>query len=266
MEEVEVRVHRVRRRRSEPAVPDRPRPPNIRNWLIYAGLSGLTAVLMFEGHLSHKPDHGLPSLSEATSIRSVITPTDDSLQIVVSWDLTLSIPKGRPDSIRIKVVSAPTNDSMIVMQTATQFADTAYVRAPEPGQTLIGSSCVAAQHPNIPPVESCTPWRYVRPTTMVKATPASPPTIVIQPGGLQVDQDVDGRCAKWQQSHPGESVWVSVNRVAIRECTGPNGMPTVAQFCAFGLLPDGRKVKTANSMNSSYCDELFVEWARERYS
>jgi hypothetical protein len=40
----------------------------------------------------------------------------------------------------------------------------------------------------------------------------------------------------------------------------------VAQFCAFMVLSDGRKVKAANSANSVYCDELFEEWTRERYS
>jgi hypothetical protein len=32
------------------------------------------------------------------------------------------------------------------------------------------------------------------------------------------------------------------------------------------VLSDGRKIRTANSVNSSYCEELFVEWTRERYS
>ena len=69
--------------------------------------------------------------------------------------------------------------------------------------------------------------------------------IVVQPEGLQVDPDLNGRCATWQQRNPGQSVWVTVNRQAIQECTGPNGKPTVAQFCAFAVLADGRRVKTA---------------------
>jgi hypothetical protein len=32
------------------------------------------------------------------------------------------------------------------------------------------------------------------------------------------------------------------------------------------VLQDGRILKTSNSMNNRYCDELFAEWARERYS
>jgi hypothetical protein len=90
--------------------------------------------------------------------------------------------------------------------------------------------------------------------------------IIVQPSGLQVDPDVGGRCAEWQASHPDQSVWISVNQRAVPECTGPNARPTVAQFCAFAVLPDGRRVKTANTANNRYCDELFVEWSRELYS
>jgi hypothetical protein len=32
------------------------------------------------------------------------------------------------------------------------------------------------------------------------------------------------------------------------------------------VLPDGRRIKTTNSADNDYCDELFEEWARERYS
>jgi hypothetical protein len=271
--EVEVRVHRGRRRRTDRPPPDTPRPPNLRNLLIYAGLTGVVAALMFEGYLSHKPrDQALPRRSEATEVTSAIFPAAESLQVVVSWDLTLSTPEGQPDSIRIKVVPAPGNDSLIAMQPATVFADTAYLPAPAPGQTLTGASCVVALHAVEPLTEVCTPWQYVRPTATAEAGLPVPGTIVIQPAGLQVDPDVGGRCAAWQRTHPGESVWIVVNRVAlvnrvaIRECTGVNGKPTVAQFCAFIVLSDGRKVKTANSANNSYCEELFVEWTRERYS
>jgi hypothetical protein len=235
---------------------------------MYAGLTLVVAVLMFEGQLSHKPLHAaLPERSEATAVRSALSPTTtDSLQVVVSWDLTLSTPEGQPDSVRITVVPAPGNDSMTAMQPAFVFADTAFLPAPAPGQTLTGSSCVAARHPDGLPTEACTPWQYVRPSVTAQASPAAPQRIVIQPSGLQVDPDVGGRCAEWQRSHSGESVWIVVNRVAIRECTGVNGKPTVAQFCAFMVLADGRRVKTANSANNRYCEELFVEWTRERYS
>ncbi|HEX7335797.1 MAG TPA: hypothetical protein VF252_01210, partial [Gemmatimonadales bacterium] len=78
--------------------------------------------------------------------------------------------------------------------------------------------------------------------------------------------DVTGACARWQQAHPTESVWLEVNRTAVPDCTGPNRKPTVAQFCAFAVLPDGRRAKTANSANNPYCEELFEEWIRERFS
>jgi hypothetical protein len=265
--EVEVRVHSVRRRRSDPPVPNTPVPPNLRNWLIYAGLGTVVAALMFEGYLSHKPHgSGLPQLSEATDVRSTITTTAESLQVVVAWDLTLSTPEGQPDSIRIKVIPSLGSDSSIRMQPASVFADTAYLPAPAVGQTLTGSSCVAAQHIDRPLAETCTPWQYVRPVATAGANIAELQRVVVEPSGLQVDPDVGGRCAEWQRTHPGQSVWIAVNRVAIPACMGMNGKPTVAQFCAFVVLSDGRRVKSANSANSSYCDELFEEWTRERYS
>jgi hypothetical protein len=265
--DVEVRVHSVRRRRSDPPVPVAPTPPNLRSWLIYAGLATLVAALMFEGYLSHKPGgSGLPQLSEATEVRSIITPAAESLQVVVAWDLTLSTPEGQPDSIRIAVTPAPGTDSIIGMQPASVFADTTYLPAPAVGQTLSGASCVAAHHINQPMTETCTPWQYVRPTASAAASVPTPQRVVLAPSGLQVDPDVGGKCAGWQRTHPGQSVWIAVNRTAIRECTGVNGKPTVAQFCAFVVLSDGRRVKSANSANSSYCDELLEEWRRERYS
>jgi hypothetical protein len=267
MEEVEVRVHSVRRRRSEPPVPETPRPPNVRNWLIYGGVAALVTALMFEGYLNHRAQHSLlPLVSEATEVRSTISPWADSLQVVVAWDLTLSTPEGQPDSVRIKVVPATGSDSLISTQPPTVFADTAYLVAPAAGQTLTGSSCVAAHHPDAPLTEVCTPWQYVRPAATAQAGIAVPQRIVIQPVGLQVDPDVGGKCAAWQRAHPGESVWIAVNRAAVRDCTGENGKPTVAQFCAFVVLADGRRMKAANSANNSYCDELFEEWTRERYS
>jgi hypothetical protein len=219
--------------------------------------------------LSHKPAHAaIPLLAEATDVRSAISPAADSLQIVVSWDLTLAPPEGQPDSIRITVVPAQVKgrDSLVAMQPPTVFADTSYLPTPAAGQTLTGSSCVAARHRDKPLNELCTPWQYVRPAATAKVTAAVPQKVVIEPSGLQVDPDIGGKCAAWQRTHPGESVWIQTNRMAVRDCTGVNGKPTVAQFCAFIVLSDGRKVKAANSANSVYCDELFEEWTRERYS
>jgi Mrp family chromosome partitioning ATPase len=88
--------------------------------------------------------------------------------------------------------------------------------------------------------------------------------IVIQPAGQQVDPDLGGKCAAWQRDNPGRSVWIEVNRKAVSACMGPNGKPTVVQFCAFALLADGRRVKTRNSTDVPYCQALFETWVRER--
>lgn len=259
----EVMVRSVRRRRREK--PPQPAPPalNPRNLLIYLGLAIGVAGLMVEGHLAHRPEHlPLPTLSRATEVRSLISQRADSLQVVVSWDLTLSEPAGRPDSIQVRVVPGGQGPGAVSVQSAAQLADTVYIPGPVRGQTLSGVSCASARHPQIPTEESCTPWQFVRPS----AEPPGVNQIVIRPGGLQVDPDVGGRCARWQRAHPEQSVWIAVNRAAVPDCTGPNQKPTVAQFCAFAVLPNGRRVKTANSANNSYCEELFVEWSRELYS
>jgi hypothetical protein len=266
----EVRVRSVRRRRREPAAPLTPPPPNVRNWMIYAGLAFLVASLMVDGFLRHRPDHPpLPTYSQATEVRSSIGEVANSLQVVVSWDLTLSDPAGRPDSIRVKVTADGLRDSLIDLQSSRQLADTLHLVAPSKGQTLHGLSCAAAEHPGLPREESCTPWQYIRPSVVAQATPdqsATPNQIVIKPTGLQVDPDVAGKCAEWQRTHPNVSVWIAINQKAVPECTGPNRKPMVAQFCAFVVLPDGRRLKAANSANNPYCEALFVEWTRERFS
>ena len=261
--EPEVRVRTIRRRRTAPEVPQSP-PLNVRNWAIYTAVAGVVAALMLDGYLNHRPQHmALPSLSQATEVRSAVSETGDSLQIVVSWDLTLAAPAGAPDSIRVTVVRQP-SDSLVSIQKAGQLADTLYLPLPAAGQTVQAVSCVTAEHQGELPDESCTPWQYVRPSAAAPAVAAT--RIVVQPSGLQVDPDVGGRCAYWQQTHPGQSVWVAVNQTAVPACTGPNEKPTVAQFCAFAVLPDGRRVKTSNSSNNDYCDGLFQEWTRERIS
>jgi hypothetical protein len=221
---------------------------------------------MLDGNLSHYPRRpALPNLSEARDVRSEISLLDDSLQVVVSWDLTLSVPEGRADSIRVEVISREAQDSVVGFQAANQAADTVYLRAPVPGFSASGRSCVGAIHQTMPTAEACTPWQYVRPAATAQVG-SLVSRIVVQPHGLQVDPDIGGRCAAWQQAHPHESVWTRINQVAVPDCTGPNGKPTVAQFCAFAVLPDGRRTKTANSAGNSYCDQLFEEWSRERES
>jgi hypothetical protein len=261
----EVVVRSVRRRRSGPAQPPPPPIFTARNLLIYLVLVLLTAALMGEGILRDRPQHlPLPALSYPTEVRSAITEQGDSLQVVVSWDLTLSAPEGRPDSIRIRVMPERQEPGLRSLQATTQLADTVYLPAPPRGQALSGISCASADHPGEAVAESCTPWQYVRPTAEPSAGGVG--QVVIRPRGLQVDPDLGGRCATWQRAHPGQSVWIAVNRTAVPECTGPNRKPTVAQFCAFLVLPGGKRVKAANSNNDSYCEELFVEWSRELYS
>jgi hypothetical protein len=263
--EPEVIVRSVRRRRAHPPPPEAPPPVAVRSWLIYAALAAATAGLMFDGYLSDHPDKPtLPTLSQATEVRSEISMAADSLQVVVGWDLSLSDSAGVPDSVRVRVIPMG-GDSVVMSQPSSQLADTAYLAAPDTGKTAQGVSCVAARHEQEPLEEVCTPWQYVRPSaTAMRA--AGVGQIVIQPNGLQVDPDVDGKCAEWQRTHSPDSLWITVNGAAVPECTGPNGKPTVAQFCAFALLPGGRRVKSSNSINNPYCDELFTEWIRERYS
>ncbi len=266
MTEPEVIVRSVRRRRTTPPPPATPPPVNLRNWAIYLALILLVAWLMFDGFLSDRPTRALlPVFSQATEVRSTIAVTDDSLQVVVGWDLTLSEPEGLPDSVVVRVIPQLQTDTVTSMQAARQLTDTAYLPAPAAGQTARGLSCVAAQHLEQPLQEVCTPWQYVRPAAAPVAA-VLPQRIVVQPSGLQVDPDVGGRCAEWQRNHSADSVWIEVNQTAVPECTGPNQKPTVAQFCAFAVLPDGRRMKTANSINNHYCNELFAEWIRERVS
>jgi hypothetical protein len=265
--EPEVKVRGTRRRRAERPSPASA-PPNVRNWLIYLAVVAAVTALMLDGFLSHRPENAvLPGRSQATEVRSDIFQLGDSLQVVVSWDLTLSDSSGKPDSLRVKVLpQQQRRDSLISMQSVNNLADTLRLPSPAVGQTVSGISCVAAQHTGELGDEACTPWQYVRPAATDQTPGAALTQIVIQPSGLQVDPDLNGECARWQQTHPGESVWIEVNITAVPECTGPNKKPTVAQFCAFAVLPGGQRIKTANSANNPYCDELFEEWIRERFS
>lgn len=265
--EPEVIVRSVRRRRSPPQPPATPQPFNLRSWLIYFALTLGVAELMFERFLFDHPTHvPLPSLSQASDVRSTVSQTAESLQVVVRWDLTLSEPEGLPDSVVVRVIPEPQRNTVIATRPARQLTDTVYLPPLAAGQTAKGLSCVAAQHVEEPGQEACTPWQYVRPSASPTAAAATTTRIVIQPSGLQVDPDIGGRCAEWQRLHHPDSVWIEVNRVAVPECTGPNRKPTVAQFCAFAVLSDGRRIKTTNSINSPYCEELFEEWIRERFS
>jgi hypothetical protein len=212
----------------------------------------------------------------ATDVRSNVLQEGESLRVVVDWRLVM--PRG-PELAESTRVEVGVNDGVISQVStvpANEYSDTLRVPAPQPGQAASGYSCVAPMTRGRLTPERCTPWQFIRPAagqTKEDSAPTPKPRaasaakvsrIVVQPEGLQVDPDLNARCTTWQQRNPGRSVWVTVNRQAIQECTGPNGKPTVAQFCAFAELADGRRVKTVSSEKVKYCDELFRKWSEER--
>jgi hypothetical protein len=144
-------------------------------------------------------------------------------------------------------------------------ADTAFVGVPAPGQSASGLSCVQSQGEE---GERCIAWQFVRPTAQPRRTTSDgrPIRVVVRPDGMQVDPDPDRSCDAWREAHPDSSVWLAVNELAVPACMGPNGKPTVAQFCAFALLPDGRKVRTALSRAVPYCEAEFESWLAESAS
>src|SRR5690242_19084812 len=228
------------------------------------------------------------SLPTAMNVRSELATAQDSLQVIVSWDIDLrSAVVRRVDSVRVEVGLGDGRQSQTRVSPSEQRTDTLRLPAPAAGETAAGYSCVATVQAARLSRETCTPWQYVRSTAEVQGAPRPPdststsdsargrrqsaraaePTvahIVIQPEGQQVDPDVGGKCAAWQRQHPGFNVWIDVNREAVPDCTGPNGKPTDAKFCAFAVLSDGRRVKTATSSNDAYCERLFQAWVRER--
>jgi hypothetical protein len=221
-----------------------------------------------------------PRAVEVTDVRSSIVQEGDSLRVTVDWRLVLPRGPELAESARVEVGVNEGGMSQVATVPANEHSDTLRVPAPAPGQTATGYSCVAAMTRGRLAPENCTPWQFIRPAagqTPADSAPAAgagkpragrdPPKvsrIVVQPEGIQVDPDIGARCAAWQRQNPGRSVWVAVNRQAIRECTGPNGKPTVAQFCAFAVLADGRRVKTVSAQKVEYCDELFRRWVEER--
>ena len=221
----------------------------------------------------------LPRAVEVTDVRSAIDLDGDSLRVVVSWRLVLPRGPELAESTRVEVGIGEGAQSQVATVPANEHVDTLRVSAPVPGQTATGYSCVAAMTRGRLAPENCTPWQFVRPAAGQAPTDSAPAPadgkpraavpgkvsrIVVQPEGIQVDPDLGARCAAWQRQNPGRSVWIIVNRQAIRECTGPNGKPTVAQFCAFAILTDGRRVKTMSSQKVAYCEEIFRSWSAER--
>ena len=215
-------------------------------------------------------------LPVASDVRSELTSVGDSLEVVVTWGLPPAPEAGLPDSVRVEVGLGDGRQSQIKLTSSAQRSDTLHLPIPPAGQSAAGYSCVTKIQAARLSRETCTPWQYVRPSAAVptpswadtakrsQLTAAAVAQIVVQPDGQQVDPDRGGKCAAWQHEHPGRSVWVEVNRRAVPDCTGINGRPTVAKFCAFAVLKDGRRVKTAASSNDEYCERLFQAWIRER--
>ena len=214
-------------------------------------------------------------LPRVTEVRSELTATADSLEIVVRWQMPIVRRGVVPDSVRVEVGLGDGRQSQTKVSPPDRPSDTLHLPTPTAGQSAVGYSCVATVEAARLSRETCTPWQYVRPAAQVApagktsdSTPATPSVavarVVVVPEGQQVDPDLRGRCAAWQRGHPAGAVWLEVNRQAVPECTGPNGKPTVAKFCAFAVLADGRRVKTGASINDAYCDRLFQVWVRER--
>lgn len=218
---------------------------------------------------------------QAIDVHSDVVQEGDSLRVVVDWRLVLPRGPELAESARVEVGVNDGAISQVSTVPANEYSDTLRVPAPAPGQTASGYSCVAPMTRGRLRAERCTPWQFVRPAagqTKADSAPAGSgrtqraprgaaakvSRIVVQPEGIQVDPDIDARCAAWQRRNPGRSVWVTVNRKAVQDCTGPNGKPTVAQFCAFAVLADGRRVKTLSSEKVAYCEELFRQWSEER--
>lgn len=262
-------------------VVQKPRP---RRWPAVVLLLGIIAVAAYGLWMMRRrlnpPERS--SAARATDVRSEISGTGDSLEVAVSWRLPDAPAAGLPDSIRVEVGRGGGEAAQTHVIPGNRRADTLRIAAPTVGETVSGYSCVAAVHAGRLSRERCTPWQYVMPSAELSTVPpdtaarrpkrgapapSAAPTvtrIVIQPPARQVDPDIGGKCAAWQRSNPGRSVWIEVNRKAVPACMGPNGKPTVVQFCAFALLADGRRVKTENSSGNPYCDALFKEWVRER--
>lgn len=277
--------------RWEPPIEQIIEPPKPKRWpfvvLLLAVLGVAVAGLWMIYRRQHAGYRG-GSLPTAMNVRSELATAADSLQVIVSWEIDLrSAVVRRVDSVRVEVGLGDGQQSQTRVSSSEQRTDTLRLPAPPAGQTAAGYSCVATVQAARLSRETCTPWQYVRPTAELQTAPARPDSasasdsvakrrqsakaaepsvaqIVIQPEGQQVDPDVGGKCSAWQRQHPRLNVWIDVNREAVPDCTGPNGKPTVAKFCAFAVLTDGRRVKTATSANDAYCERLFQAWVRER--
>jgi hypothetical protein len=265
-------------------VVEKPKP---RRWPAVVLLLAILAVAGYGLWMMMRRLHPAPRqlAAAAADVRSSITAAGDSLEVGVSWEFRPGA-GGVPDSMRVEVGRGDGSEARAHVIGGSRRSDTLRLAPPIAGETVSGYSCVAAVHAGRLAPESCTPWQYVQPSAEVAEVPdqdSAAPTprravpapsartaeprvtrIVIQPAGQPVVPDIGGKCAAWQRAHPGRSVWIDVNRKAVPECMGPNGKPTVVQFCAFALLSDGRRVTTRNSSDIPYCESLFEQWVRER--
>ena len=262
--------------------------PKLRRWpivLLLLAILGVATAGVWIIRRNVRPPPFSASMTPVTNVRSDVAGTGDSLDVIASWRVDAPIAAGRPDSVRVEVGLGDGQEARNHVIANDRETDTLRLPAPNPGETAAGYSCVAVVYGTRLSRETCTPWQFVRPTAQPQTTtPVVPDSsskrprvgtrpaasrsavarIVIQPSGQQVDPDVGGRCAAWQRRYPSRPVWIDVNREAVPDCMGPNGKPTVAQFCAFAILSDGRRVKTENSANNAYCEQLFQAWIRER--
>jgi hypothetical protein len=278
--------------RWEPPVEQIIEQPKPKRWPFVVLLLAVLGVAVAGLWMIYRRQHAAfqrGSLPTAMNVRSELATAADSLQVIVSWEIDLqSAVVRRVDSVRVEVGLGDGRQSQTRLSPSDQRTDTLRLPAPAAGETAAGYSCVATVQAARLSRETCTPWQYVRPTAELQPAPPARDSatardsargkqrqsakavepvvahIVIQPEGQQVDPDVGGKCSAWQRRHPDLNVWVDVNREAVPDCTGPNGKPTVAKFCAFAVLTDGRRVKTASSTNDAYCERLFQAWLRER--
>jgi hypothetical protein len=266
-------------RNSQPIEAEIVKPPLWRRALLPGLLLGILAAVVFYFVWNTRASTAPQLVAEATDVRSHVARRGDSLEVDVEWRFETALAQSVPESIRVEVGLTDSEIAAVSTRSSDRRRDTLYVAVPASGGTADGYSCVSAIHRGRLMGESCTPWQFVVPgaaaadpggdTTAQRRTAAATPRvarIVVQPSGLQVDPDPDGRCATWQRKNPKASVWLEINRKAVPECTGPNGKPTVAQFCAFAVLADGRRVLSRNSSGNAYCDRLFKEWSAERVS
>jgi hypothetical protein len=272
-------------RRQTPVVNEIELPPRPRRWpLVLVAVVAVVAVASWLFRERVFPPPPLVPKANIDGVKSDIAQRGDSLEVVVAWIMSEGPLAALVDSVRVEVDVASNDSSRVAMLPASRRVDTLRFGVPPVGQATAGTSCVSTLSLGRLSHERCTPWQFVRPSatavvpdsTTRDTLPRKPgrhepatkapriTRIVVHPEGQQVDPDLDGRCAGWQRRHPGQSVWIDVNRTAVPECTGPNGKPTVAQFCAFAVLEDGRRVQTANSAKNRYCADLFEQWIRER--